>query len=114
MPCAADFPAAKRRAPGRRTSGSASMAFTTVSTRSEYVSKPAGGSIAMKTWPMRGLLPCSAKKESAPGPVAAPVREAQGSSIPDQGRYALHGREEHEPEEPERHHGSPVGLPCRL
>src|SRR5262245_54910674 len=73
---------AKRRAPGRRTSGSASMVCTTVSTRSENLSVPASaaGSMAMKACPMRGLLPRSEKNESASGPIAAPVSEAQMSS----------------------------------
>ena len=37
----------------------------------------AAGSMAKKAWPMRGRLPCSEKNESASGPIAAPVSEAQ-------------------------------------
>src|SRR5262245_15378443 len=82
MPFLADASAAKRRAPGSRTSGSASMVFTTVSTRSANLSVPASapGSMAMKACPMRGLLPSSEKNESASGPMAAPVSAAQMSS----------------------------------
>src|SRR6185369_8457753 len=67
MPAFAARSEAKRRAPGRRTSGSESMVETMVSTRSENFSLPASapGSTAMKAWPMRGLLPCSEKNESA-------------------------------------------------
>src|SRR6185503_17237314 len=82
MPFFAAASAAKRRAPGRRTSGSASIVATTVSTRSENFSVPASapGSIARNAWPMRGRLPSSEKNESASGPIAAPVSEAQISS----------------------------------
>src|SRR5262249_35890022 len=82
MPAFAARSEAKRRAPGRRTSGSDSIVETTASTRSANFSLPASaaGSMAMNAWPMRGLLPCSAKNESASGPMAAPVSEAQMSS----------------------------------
>src|SRR5437773_9503667 len=55
--------------------GSASIAETMVSTRSENFSVPASadGSTTMKDWPMRGRLPCSEKNESASAPMAAPV-----------------------------------------
>src|SRR5688500_13685013 len=82
MPFFAEATAAKRREPGRRTSGSASMVLTTVSTRSENLFMPASafGSMAMKAWPMRGRLPSSAKNESASVPMAEPVSAAQISS----------------------------------
>src|SRR6185503_16621429 len=82
MPFFAAAAEANRRDPGRRTSGSASMAETIASVLSWYFAIPAEalGSIAMKAWPMRGRLPSSTKNESASAPIAAPVSAAQISS----------------------------------
>src|SRR5688572_6507493 len=82
MPFFAEASAAKRRVPGRRTSGSASMVETMVSVLSQYLFIPAkaAGSMAMNAWPMRGLLPSSEKNESASEPIADPVSAAQISS----------------------------------
>ena len=76
------FRAAKRRAPGRRTSGIGQHRAPRASrrARSSAPCRRARGSIAMNACPMRGWLPSSAKNESASKPIAAPVSAAQISS----------------------------------